>query len=102
MLTTTDMLARLSNVSRGTLLFVSYAAGREPTARAIEEARPHTENPKRSRRHFVGELSSVWTARNGDTIMTVYVHNRDTGGEPGAYRSFNPALGELLALEVLS
>lgn len=100
------MVQKLSGLPQGTFLFVSYLVGRPPTARAIEEARPHTENPTRARRHFVGVLTRVWTARNGDPIMTIHADNRDTIVNgfriQGGYRSFNPALGELLAVEVLS
>lgn len=100
MMTPEQMQEALKDVAPGTTLFVSYVAGREPTERAVREAIPHTTNPARARRHFVGTLSSVWTAKNGDPIMTLKVHNRGLGSE-GAYRSFNPSLGQLLALAPL-
>jgi len=102
MMNSEQMVNTLKNVPEGALLFVSYIAGREPTERAIQEAKPHTENPARSRRHFVGTLSRVWTARNGDPILTIHAHNRNTGDKAGGYRSFNPSLGQLLAVQVLS
>ena len=101
MMTAQQMEDALNGVAPGAMLFVSYVAGREPTALAIDEARPHTENPTRSRRHFVGTLSSVWTAKNGDPIMTIKAHNRGLDTK-GAYRSFNPNLGTLLSVQVLS
>lgn len=101
-----QMESALSGASRGSLIFVSYLAGREPTPRAIVEARRATEELGIARRHFVGTLESVRTTKRGERIMTVFAHNRDRltaeGFVEGNYRSFNPALGQLLAVEVLN
>lgn len=101
-MTPEQMKDALKGVSPGQTLFVSYLVGREPTERAIREALPHTTNPFRSRRHFVGEFANVRTTKNGDEILTIHAQNRNTGDKPGGYRSFNPRLGQLLGLTILS
>lgn len=99
-----DMLAKLDGVEEGDILFVSYIAGRAPTEKAIAEAVRHTEDPKRPRRYFLGEMVSVWQAQNGDWILTMRVYNRDTiqkdgSLKEGGYRSFNPSLGEMILID---
>jgi hypothetical protein len=105
-LDTNDMLQTLENVPEGSVLFVSYVAGRPSTERAIAEAVRHTEDPTRPRRYFLGELSSVWQAKNGDWILTMHVWNRDTTQKDGSlkeggYRSFNPNLGQLVLIDLI-
>ena len=100
------MRKALSGIPEGTLLFVSYEAGREPTDRAIREASRHTTNPTRPRRSYVGTFVGVRRTKKSDLVMTIFAHNRDTesGGSlrEGGYRTFNPAVGSLLRIEVLS
>lgn len=101
-MTEREMVDKLTGVPEGSIVFVSYLVGRQPTARAIREAeRSRRENI--ARRHFVGTLTSVWTTKRGDTVFTVLCDNRDDearGTEEG-YRTFNPNLGQLLSLEVI-
>ena len=104
MLTAHEVRARLEGRPKGTRVFVSYVAGRAPTERALRESESSSDAGE-NRRHFVGSLESLWQAKNGDTIVTVQAFNRDTespdGLKPGGFRSFNPNLGKLLALDVL-
>ena len=99
-----DMLWKLRYVPDGSLIFVSYKAGRPPSERAVREAQRHTKDSPR--RYYTGRLESVWQASNGDWILTMEVFNRDTlqpDGtlKEGAYRSFNPNLGELILVQAL-
>lgn len=102
-MTEQEMLQKLAGAQQGDTVFVSYLAGRAPNARAIREA----ERAKReglAKRHFFGKLESVWTTKKGQSVVTVLCDNRDDerrGTEDG-YRTFNPALGTLLSIEVIS
>lgn len=96
----------LRDINPGSLLFVSYRAGRIPTPKAILEAERAVKHEGIPRRYALGTLTNMWIAKNGDTILTMYVDTRDTlkgdgSLKKGAYRSFNPSLGELLFLEVI-
>jgi hypothetical protein len=98
-MTEQEMLRQLGTKPTGTPLFVSYDAGRKPTHRAVLEAWRHVNNPQRARRHFVGLLHSVWQTKKGEWVVTVFCWNRDTLAsgllEEGAFRTFNPNLGQL-------
>lgn len=97
-----EMLDRVRG-QEGSQVFVSYVPGREPTARAVREA-GRSSRQGISRRHFVGTLHRVWRTKRGQPVITVLCDNRDderTGSQQG-YRTFNPELGSLLVLEVLS
>jgi len=89
----------------GSTVFVSYVAGREPTGRAVEEARPHTTDPTRPRRYLYGEVTSVWQNRLGEWCLTLFAENRDTVRNgirfEGGYRTINPSLGKLIVLDVI-
>lgn len=102
MLTAADMVNRLDGVPEGTPVFVSYLAGRAPTDRAVREA-SRARREGLSRHHFTGRVHRVWATKKGDTVLTVLCDVRDderTGAQE-AYRTFNPALGTMLTLEVL-
>lgn len=96
-----DMLNILSGTSAGSVVFVSYLAGRPPTARALQEAQPAIDAGL-NRRHFVGTLEGVrWTKQN-QLVMTVLCDNRyHAHTQSPRYRTFNPSLGRLLFLAVL-
>ena len=106
MLNEKDVLATLDGLGVGSVLFVSYEAGREATDRAIQESQRALDAGIASR-HFVGTLEAVKVNKKGETYFLVYTLERDrrvleTGElEAGAYRSFNPSLGKLLSLEVV-
>jgi hypothetical protein len=103
-MTETEMV-RIAEAARGATIFVSYVAGREPTDRAVEEARPHTEDPARPRRYLFGTLTSVWQNRFGEWCLTLFAENRDTVRRgiryEGGYRTVNPSLGRLVVLDVI-
>lgn len=99
---TIQMLQKLQGLQRGAQLFVSYEAGRPSGEVGIAQA-------KRARiqgikaRHYTGALVNVQMTRRGDITITLFVNERDSGdGQPGNYRVFNPSLGNLVSLEVLS
>jgi len=98
-----QMVEKLKDVPVDSIVFVSYLAGRRPTAQAIREAsRSAAEGI--APRHFTGRFKGItYTKKWNEPILTVWVEERDSGSQmtQGAYRAFNPALGKLLHLEVL-
>lgn len=103
MLTSQDMLHKLEGVERGRRVFVSYLAGRPPKERAIREA-TKAEHLGYSKRWFEGTVESVRITKKGQPVMTILSTTRYNEADPSAeghYRTFNPALGQLLTLEVL-
>lgn len=98
-----EMVDALAGVPEGASLHVEYVAGREPTERAVREAR-RSEAAGIPRRSFFGKLHRVWrTKGKGEAVLTVLCANRDderTGAQE-AYRTFNPSLGTLLSVTVL-
>jgi hypothetical protein len=105
MISPEKMQVLLEGRPEGTLLFCSYRAGREPTERAIREA-GRAGTMGLARRHFVGKLIRMWTTKKGDLVLTILTEERDRTLPDGtlappAFRTFNPALGELIHLEVL-
>jgi hypothetical protein len=102
-LTAQDMLQKLEGVEKGRRVFVSYLAGRPPTERAKREAQKASDEGY-AKRWFEGVLEAVWTTKKGQPVMTVLSttrYNEDDPQAEGHYRTFNPALGTLLSLEVL-
>lgn len=100
-LTESDMLQFLQDVPAGSLLFVSYEAGKEPTERARKEAERHA-GPHR---YFTGVLEDVWCTKNNEWVMRIFAFNRDTlkNGklQEGGYRTFNPSKGTLILVDVI-
>jgi hypothetical protein len=103
MLNSTEMVLKMVDVPVDSVVFVSYVAGRPSSPQAaLESARSRAEgiNP----RHFTGRFKGIsFTKKANEPVMTLWVEERDSqgGSVRGAYRAFNPALGTLLALEVL-
>jgi hypothetical protein len=96
-----DLLDALAAVPLGSVLFVSYVAGREPTERAKMEAAGEV-----PRRYFTGVMHNVWKTRKGEWVLTMWVWNRKTRQKDGtftegAYRTLNPAVGELILVDVI-
>jgi hypothetical protein len=93
----------LVGVPEGATLFVSYLPGREPTARAVREAE-RARQEGLARRHFLGTLASQRITKKGEFVFTVLCDNRDDErrGTQDGYRTFNPSLGTLLAVEVIA
>jgi hypothetical protein len=95
----------LEGVGPGSLVFVSYLAGRPPTEKALVESE-RAGREGLARRHYFGTLSSVWTTKEGDRVMRVFSDTRDTLQKDGsltvgAWRTYNPTLGKLLTLKVV-
>ncbi len=102
-MTAQEMLDKLQGVEPGASVFVSYLAGRPPTERAKREAQK-ADHEGYTKRWFQGKLEKVWTTKKGEPVMTVLSatrYNEDKPDAEGHYRTFNPALGTLLSLEVL-
>ena len=97
----TDLLDALASVPLGSVLFVSYVAGREPTERARVEAAGEV-----PRRYFTGVLHNIWCTKKGEWVLTMWTWNRKTRQKDGtfvegAYRTFNPSLGKLIVVDVI-
>jgi hypothetical protein len=105
-ITPQEMVAKLAGVQPGTEVFVSYLAGRPARERARREARKadtHYDRPI-PKRWFQGRLEAAWITKKGEPVMTVLSTTRYNEQDPRAeahYRTFNPALGTMLTLEVL-
>jgi len=100
-LNSNDLLDAIVSVPLGSVLFVSYVAGIEPSSRAIVEAAG--EMP---RRYFTGILHKVWRTKRNEWVLTLYAWNRKTLHKDGtltvgAYRTFNPNVGKLIVLDVI-
>ena len=102
-MTAQQMVAKLSGVEKGQRVFVSYIAGRRPTARAEREA-AKADDEGYCKRWFEGSFESVWITKKGHPVMTVLSTTRYNDEDPTAeahYRTFNPVVGQLLSLEIL-
>ncbi len=103
-LTASDMVQKLQNVQPGQVVFVSYEAGRRPTSRAVEEAK-RAEREGYVRRWFCGRLERQWITKSGQPVFCIFSHTRDNIDDlsaDGHYRTFNPNVGTLHALEILN
>jgi hypothetical protein len=106
MMTPEQMDATLKNVPPGSLLFLSYKAGRPPCDKAILEAHPTTVTEGIPRRYAIGHLCDVFTTKKGERCVRIFADTRHTlqkdgALRKGAYRSYNPSLGELMFLAVI-
>lgn len=103
-ITAQEMVERLRDVPQGTELFVSYLAGRAPTERALREA-AKADDMGVAKRWLQGRLERVWTTKKGDPVLTLFCYTRRNEADPeaeGHFRTVNPALGQLLSLEVVA
>ena len=103
MISAQEMMSKLWGVQLGTTVFVSYEAGRSPTPRAIREAKK-ADVEGYPKRWFIGTITSIRTTKKGDPVFTVFSqtrYNEDDTNASGHYRTMNPQVGTLLALEVL-
>jgi len=107
MINASQLESTLKDVPEGSLIFVSYLPGRPPTSRAIQEARRAIVEEGIAPRHFTGALKALWKTKRGQTVLTLWVAERDSVSKDGAavtqgaYRAFNPSLGTLLSVEVI-
>ena len=103
-MTAQQMLDALQDVPPGTEIFVSYLAGRPPKERAVREAKK-AEDEGYNKRWLQGRLERVWTTKKKQepvlTLFTYTRYNEDQPSAEGHYRTINPALGQLLSLEVV-
>ncbi len=104
MITTQSQLQNILDVIPvGSLVFVSYEAGRTPTAKADREAARYEDH---ARRHYVGTMIGAWVTRKGDLVFRLHVYNRDQevgfSLVQGGYRTFNHNIGLLRSVDNLS
>ena len=94
----TDLKALFQGVEKGTIVFLKYRAGRRPTMGAVREAM-EAEQYGMEQNEYFGHFDSLNVTKKGDTVLTLFVTNR---GANGAYRAFNPSLGTLEDIQILS
>ena len=106
MINQAKMLEILKDVPPGSIVFVSYSAGRRPSDTALRESARAVEEGL-ALRHFTGKLEGVHKKGKvhwDEWYFTVWVEERDSaknGMTPGNFRAFNPSLGRLHHLEVI-
>jgi hypothetical protein len=93
-----DLTTLLANATPDTIISLDYVAGRPPGEIARQEFEQASDWNKRST-SFIGNFSSLRRTKKGDLLLTLFVHNR---GETGAYRAFNPLLGTLRNIQIVS
>jgi|SRR5579885_586651 len=106
MVNTAKMLEVLKDVPPGSIVFVSYTAGRQGSPKAAQEAARAVEEGL-ALRHFTGKLEGVHQKlkRPNEWYFTLWVEERDSikDGQvtQGNFRAFNPSLGRLHHIEVI-
>ena len=97
MLNAKDIEALLTNANADTIVHIDYLAGKPANAKGqkeYNEAKDWNKAPTEYTGNFVGLKRNKF----GELVLTLFVHNR---GTTGAYRSFNPNLGEVRAIRVV-
>ena len=100
-----EAINRLMGAQIGSHVRVRYAPGRPPSARAIAEAQIAVDRGLNLLVH-TGSLEAIGINKRGQFFFTLLSLDRnhfDEKGQPvrGAYRAFNPSLGELYGLRVI-
>jgi hypothetical protein len=97
MLNAKDIEALLANATPDTIIHIDYLAGKPVNAKGKQEfaqARDWNKRPT----EYTGNFASLKKNKFGETVLTLFVHNR---GTTGCYRAFNPNLGEVRAIKVV-
>lgn len=97
MLNAKDIAAALANANENTIVHIEYLAGRPVTERAKREFEEASDWNKPAT-HYVGNFAGTKTNKYGELVLTLFCHNR---GKTGAYRAFNPNLGEVRSVRVV-
>jgi hypothetical protein len=100
MVNTAALLALLANANEDTIVHIAYIAGRPATAKACVEfdaAKDWNADRGVPATTYIGHFAGFKTTKKGDTVLTLFVHNR---GEAGQFRAFNPNLGTILSVEI--
>ena len=98
-----DLEAMFANATKETLVKVTYEVGREAKPQAIREAMMASDWAEAwggiGWEEYIGQFESLKRSKKGDLILTLFVHNR---GDTGRFRAFNPSLGKLKEVRILS
>lgn len=97
MLNAKDIEALLANATPDTIVHIDYRAGKPVNDRGRKEyaeAKDWHKAPTEYTGNFVGMKKNKF----GELVLTLFCHNR---GKTGAYRTFNPNLGEVRAIRVV-
>ncbi len=98
MITATQMVQAMKDVTLDSIVFVGYEAGRPASPQAVKETSIAREQGF-NLTHYTGHFKGIRVTKKGEHVMTVWVYERANG--TGAYRAFNPSLGTLRTLEVI-
>lgn len=90
------MDATFGDASQEDIVHLVYEAGGEISP-AAERDYVQASDWKRNPQEFIGHFVSYRKTKNGDPVLTLWVHNR---GLSGRYRSFNPNLGRFHSIYV--
>lgn len=93
-----DLTTLFANATPETIVRIRYRAGRPATPRAIEEFRAASDWKKPSD-EYIGHFGGLFRNRKGQEYIILFVHNR---GETGAVRCFNPSVGLLLEVNIVT
>lgn len=97
MLNAKDIEARLANANADTIVHIDYLAGRPVNDRGRKEYAAAADWNK-APTEYTGNFAGLKRNKFGELVLTLFVHNR---GKTGAYRAFNPNLGEIRAIRVV-
>ena len=102
MISATQMVEKLWMVPEGTIVQGYYQAGREPTDRAIEEAKK-ANHLRVDKQFFYGAYQGMFLNKQAMPFMVIRNrcrYNLDDTTAKDRYRAFNPEVGQLLSLEI--
>ena len=86
----------LANATPETIVHLGYRCGGKLGATAIQDVKAASDWGKHPQA-FVGNFVSLKVNKDGEEVLTLFVHNR---GETGKYRSFNATRGTVLSLSL--
>jgi hypothetical protein len=86
----------LANASPETIVHLGYRCGGKLGATAVQDVQAASDWKKHPQ-DFVGNFVSLKVNKDGEEVLTLFVHNR---GETGKYRSFNATRGTVLSLSI--
>ena len=101
-----QMLEILDGACEGSTVSLTYEAGDMRTDKAKMDAERSVREGVGKNYHF-GPLTKIWKNKNGKFVFSVFTDTRDTIKPDGTitrgnYRTYNPSLGKLTSLSVVS
>lgn len=97
MLNAKDIEALLANANADTIVHIDYLAGKPVNAKGRKEY-AEAKDWNKAPTEYTGNFASLKRNKFGELVLTLFCHNR---GKTGAYRAFNPNLGEVRSVRVV-